>query len=377
MPGRDGFANAVGVGFPLRSRGMTPRTQTRLLWIGAWLTIAVFVGGGGVYVANSFVEDPEPIVASIAPASTTVVTAGLVVDPAPERSIDPYRGYGTWVDVFDFDPAYNPPTVAAGDLVEMAELGVGTLFLQAARLDDRTPDGLVDPWLLTEMLLAAHRHGVDVVGWYLPRFEATADDADRLIAMSDFAVLGHRFDGVAVDIEWIGPDREGNPITDDDRSSRLASMSEVVGAHLGDDPLGAIVPPPVQTEVINTSFWPGFPWTEIAEVYDVWLPMSYWSFRSDASGYGDGYAYHEESVRRLRANVGDPEALVHGIGGIGGLDGVDDPPDPPEPLATVDEIERFVTALTDTASIGGSIYDWNTLEPAVRVRLAALFSGER
>ena len=154
-------------------------------------------------------------------------------------------------------------------------------------------------------------------------------------------------------------------------------MSESVGAHLGDDPLGAIVPPPVQTEVINTSFWPGFPWTEIAEVYDVWLPMSYWSFRSDDSGYGDGYAYHEESVRRLRDNVGDPDALVHGIGGIGGLDGVDDPPDPPEPLATVDEIERFVTALTDTASIGGSIYDWNTLEPAVRVRLAELFTGER
>ena len=86
--------------------------------------IAVLVGGGGgVYVANSFVEDPEPIVASIAPASTTVVTAALVVDPAPERSIDPYRGYGTWVDVFDFDPAYNPPTVAAGDLTEMKDLG--------------------------------------------------------------------------------------------------------------------------------------------------------------------------------------------------------------------------------------------------------------
>lgn len=147
------------------------------------------------------------------------------------------------------------------------------------------------------------------------------------------------------------------------------------GAAVGDDPVGAIVPPPVQTEVINTSFWPGFPWTEIAEVYDVWLPMSYWSFRSDSSGYGEGYTYHEESTRRLRANVGDPDAPVHGIGGIGGLDGIDDPPDPPEPLATLEEIERFVVALADTGSIGGSIYDWDTLEPAVRVRLAELFAG--
>ena len=195
--------------------------------------------------------------------------------------------------------------------------------------------------------------------------------------MSAFEVLGHRFDGIAVDIEWIGPDRAGDPIDDETRSRRLVDLTGALAAAVGDDPLGAIVPPPVQTEVINTSFWPGFPWTEIAEVYDVWLPMSYWSFRSDASGYGDGYDYHEESVRRLRDNVGDPDAPVHGIGGIGGLDGVDDPPDPPEPLATVEEIERFVTALADTASIGGSIYDWNTLEPAVRVRLAELFAAAR
>ncbi|MEZ5243491.1 MAG: hypothetical protein R2707_00220 [Acidimicrobiales bacterium] len=353
---------------------MTRTTQVRLLWLGAWLMIAAFVGGGGVYVANSFVEDPEPIVVAVAPAVMTTVTATLVVDAAPERSVDPYRGYGTWVDVFDFDPAYNPPTVTSADVADMADLGVGTLYLQAARLDDRTPEGLVDPWLLADMVLAAHRSEIDVVGWYLPRFEDSDEDLDRLAAMSDFEVLGHRLDGVAVDIEWIGPDRDGDPIDDETRSDRLAALTADIGARVGDDPLGAIVPPPVQTEVINTSFWPGFPWSEIAEVYDVWLPMSYWSFRSDASGYGDGYAYHEESVRRLRANVGDPEALVHGIGGIGGIDGVDDPPDPPEPLATVDEIERFVAALADTASIGGSIYDWNTLEPAVRVRLAELFA---
>ncbi len=110
-------------------------------------------------------------------------------------------------------------------------------------------------------------------------------------------------------------------------------------------------------------------------LYDVWLPMSYWSFRSDASGYGDGYAYHEESVRRLRSNLGDPEALVHGIGGIGGVDGIDDPPDPEEPLATLAEIERFAVALADTGSIGGSIYDWNTLEPTVRTALADLLGA--
>jgi hypothetical protein len=354
---------------------MTPKTQVRLLWLGAWGVVAAFVLGGGVYVANSFVEDPDPIVVVVAPAATTTVSARLVVDDPPERTLEPYRGYGTWVDVFDYDPAYNPPSVVAADIAEMAELGVRTVFLQAARLDDRTPNGLVDSWLLAEMLLAAHAEGLDVVGWYLPRFEASSDDIDRLAAVSEFEVLGHRFDGVALDIEWIGPDREGNPIDDETRSQRLVDLTLGMGVLAGDDPLGAIVPPPVQTEVINTSFWPGFPWAQMAPVYDVWLPMSYWSFRSDSSGYGEGYAYHEESVRRLRDNVGDPEVPVHGIGGIGGLDGVDDPPDPPEPLATVDEIERFVVALGDTESIGGSIYDWNALEPAVRTRLAELFAS--
>ena len=31
--------------------------------------------------------------------------------------------------------------------------------------------------------------------------------------------------------------------------------------------------------------------------------------------------------------------------------------------------------LADTGSIGVSMYDWNTLEPAVRLRLAELFSA--
>ena len=341
---------------------------TWVAWFGAVVMVAGFVGGGIVYVANSRVVDPAPLVAVIAPAATTMVVAPLEVGAAGERTVDPYVGYGTWVDVFDYDPAYGAPSVSVADLADMAELGVRTVYLQAARLDDRTPDGLVDPWLLTDFLLAAHARDLDVVAWYLPRFGDDDADLDRLTAIAEFEVLGHRFDGVAVDIEWIG-----DGIDDETRTTRLLSLSDRIRAAVGADPLGAIVPPPVQMEVINESFWPGFPWRELGDRYDVWLPMSYWSFRSDSSGYGDGYAYHVESVRRLRNNVGDPDALVHGIGGIGGLDGVDDPDETPEPLASLEEIERFVVALDDSDSIGGSIYDWDTLEPAVRQRLAALF----
>ena len=190
--------------------------------------------------------------------------------------------------------------------------------------------------------------------------------------MHRFEVLGQRFDGIALDIEWTGdgidPERPAG--------RRLVELTDAVRREVGDVPLGAITPPPVQMEVVNPDFWPGFPWAQLADDYDVWLPMSYWSFRSDASGYGEGYTYHEESVRRLRANVGDPDALVHGIGGIGGLDGIDDPEEPEEPLATIDEIQRFLAALADTASIGGSIYDWYTLEPAARDLLRDHFGSD-
>jgi hypothetical protein len=182
-------------------------------------------------------------------------------------------------------------------------------------------------------------------------------------------VLGHRFDGVAVDIEWTGGDLEPEA-----RSDRLVDLAEASRASI-DGPIGAIVLPPVLTEVVNENLWPDFPWAEIAPHYDVWLPMSYWSFRSTESGYGDGYAYNAESTHRLRDNIGDPDAVVHGIGGIGGVDGVDDDPNPEEPLASVSEITAFVQSLGDTGSVGGSIYDWNSLEPPVRRHVAELFES--
>jgi len=340
-------------------------------WILAALVSAGFVGGGGAYVAQSRVDTPAPVIVEITSVETGLSSGTLVVAGPQQRTLDPYSGYGTWVDVFDYAPAYAgaEPPVSIGTLAEMAELGVGTVYLQAARLDDRTPDGLEDPWLLAEMLVTAHELGMDVVAWYLPRFGDDDADLDRITAMADFEVLGHRFDGMAVDIEWTG-----DGIDHDTRSERLVELSRAARQVLGREPLGAIVLPPVQIEVVNPDFWPGFPWAGIADQYDVWLPMSYWSFRSESSGYSDGYAYHEESVRRLRNNLGDQNALVHGIGGIGGTDGVDDDPQPPEPLTSIDELQNFADALTDTGSIGVSMYDWNTLEPAVRLRLAELFS---
>lgn len=339
-------------------------------WVLAAAMAALFVGAGVLYVVES--RRPEPIAyAFTATLAPVTATAGGLESPEPSgRTVQPYEGYGTWVDVFDFSPPYagTTPSVTPDDLATMAGFGVQTVYLQAARLDDRSPGGLEDPWLLAEFLLAAEAEGIDVVAWYLPKFGGDGVDERRINQMADFEVLGRRFDGVGVDIEWT---RDND---DETRSARLIELSEAAAEDNPGVPLSAIVLPPVLIEVVNTDFWPGFPWEEIAPFYDVWQPMSYWSFRSQASGYGDGYTYNEESVRRLRANIGDPDAVVHGIGGIGGVDGIDDPENPQEPLASIEELDRFVDSLRDTGSIGGSVYDWATLDDAARARLADLFA---
>jgi hypothetical protein len=253
----------------------------------------------------------------------------------------------------------------------MAAQGVHTVYLQATRLDDRTPGVLEDRWLLAEFLLRAHQRGMRVVGWYLPEWVEDRSDLDRLEAVSDFTVLGQRFDGVGVDIEYTADELDPEV-----RSQRLVALSEAFRAASGDDAIGAIVLPPVQIEVINDQFWPDFPWRAIEPYYDVWMPMSYWSFRRESSGYKNGYSYSEESIRRLRNNLGDPSALVHGVGGIGAVDGVDDDPDPEEPLASINDLEPFTQSLRDTGAIGGSIYDWRTMEPAARERLSSLMAQQ-
>ena len=284
------------------------------------------------------------------------------------RSIDSYRGHGTWVDGFDYSPAYSdsgPPPVLPTAVDEMAATGVRTLYIQSGRLDARSPDLLEDRWVLVEFLMRAAQNDIDVVAWYLPKWDDDTVDLDHLMAAHTFQALGYRFDGVAVDIEW---NQDG--LEPAERSERLVRLSRLLRIQTGGDPLGAIVLPPVQTEVVNPTFWPEFPWSEISNLYEVWLPMSYWSFRTEP--YGDGYLYNAESVRRLRDNLGDPDALVHAIGGIGAQ--IDAPPSGTEPyMAHVDQLDGFAQSLVDTGAIGGSIYDWLTLDAAGRAKMGELF----
>lgn len=288
------------------------------------------------------------------------VVARLVQHSQVPRDRAVYAGAGTWVDGFDFGPAYKgsapTPPVAPRDVDAMAANGVKTIFLQAVRQDARSPDGIVDQALVAEFLIRAHRHGMRVVGWYLPSFVDTSLDLLRLEQIVNFNVLGHRFDGVAVDIEDVKDVVDVN-----DRNQRLIDLSTSLRNVSGTSAMGAIVLPPVLTEVVNTKYWPDFPYSDLEPLYDVWLPMSYWTFRSVSSGYHDGYTYNDESVRRLRNDLANPTASVHAIGGIGDT-------------VTPDELDGFARSLADDGAVGGSIYDWNSMTPASRAAFAATFA---
>jgi len=288
------------------------------------------------------------------------IVARLVQHSSEPRDRTAYAGLGTWVDGFDFGPAYKggaaAPPVSPSAVDDMAANGVKTLFLQAVRQDTRSPDGIVDRALVAEFLIRAHRHGMRVVGWYLPTFVDTSLDLLRLEQIVDFDALGHRFDGVAVDIEDVKDVPDVN-----DRNQRLIDLSTGLRNVSGHDALGAIVLPPVLTEVVNTRYWPNFPYADLRPLYDVWLPMSYWTFRSTSSGYHDGYTYNDESTRRLRNDLGDPNAFVHAIGGIGDT-------------VTPEELDRFAQSLADDGALGGSIYDWNSMTPASRAASAQSFA---
>ena len=198
---------------------------------------------------------------------------------------------------------------------------------------------LAAPTQLGQFLRRAHARGMRVVAWYAPTFASVDADFRRLMAIRDFNAGGQYFDGIGVDIEWKAsvPDNRA-------RNAALIALSRRLRAATS-RPLAAIVLSPVHLEVINPAYWPAFPWRSIAPSYDAWLPMTYWTDRTTASGYREAGRYVDETVRRLRADLGAPRAPVHVIGGVGGQ-------------STTQQYRRFIAAARAHGAVGISVYDF-------------------
>ena len=100
--------------------------------------------------------------------------------------------------------------------------------------------------------------------------------------------------------------------------------------------------PAVLLEVVNPNLWPGFPYRALGSSVDVWLPMTYWTLRSGADR--DAFTYTDQSIRRLRTDLGDPRARIAPIGGLADS-------------STPADYQAFALAVRQTGAVGRSVYD--------------------
>ncbi|RMH73989.1 MAG: hypothetical protein D6683_13015, partial [Actinomyces sp.] len=82
---------------------------------GTGLVLVVVLVGALAGAATALVEAAGPRAGRTVAVTGTVergVGEWSVAEPA-ERTLEPYRGYGAWVDVFDYSPPYagDPPPV--------------------------------------------------------------------------------------------------------------------------------------------------------------------------------------------------------------------------------------------------------------------------
>jgi hypothetical protein len=284
-------------------------------------------------------------VASSARSRTNRIAA--VVEAAADAqasvaTLDTYGGLGTWIDIYD--ASWDDPAAA---VASMKAHGVRTLYLQTSNFNRHRPFVHADG--VREFVDAAHAEGLSIVAWYLPGFRDVDLDVRRSMAAIRYRTpSGNAFDSFALDIE--------SPTVrmPQARTRRLLSLSDRLRRAAGDAyPLGAIIPSPRGMQR-NATYWPHVPYRKLADRYDVFLPMTYFTWR--VSGPAGARSYTTGNIHIIREETGDPSVPIHVIGGIAGG-------------ANANETAGFVQAVRERGVMGASYYtfpliragDWRSL----------------
>jgi hypothetical protein len=265
--------------------------------------------------------------------------------------VDAYYGLGSWVDIYD-GRAWKDP---AGVVADVASHGMRTLYIETG--NSRSAGELFKPAQLKQFISEAHAHKMKVVAWYLPDMTDLPRDFSRINAAIQLRTDdGQRFDSFALDIES-GAIKSQKP-----RNRALMALSRQIRAAVGPSyPLGAITPSPVGLSRAG-SYWSTFPYTDLATIYDVFVPMGYYTYH----GSGAKLAYSDTvgNARILRAHKGCSAVPIHMIGGEA-------------EKTTATEVNAFVRGAKETGCIGVSLYGWAGTKPAAWSELAAFGSGPR
>jgi len=92
------------------------------------------------------------------------------------------------------------------------------------------------------------------------------------------------------------------------------------------------------------SYWPGFPYAELRAIYDVFLPMTYFSYRVEGRRAVEDYIVRSLAI--IREETGDASVPIHVIGGIGDR-------------TNRREARGFMRAAIGCRALGWSVYDYS------------------
>ncbi len=289
---------------------------------------------------------------------TLLVTAGTLLllasaggaastAPAAKRAdASIFGGLGTWVDIYDGGVYAAPERTAA----RIAARGVSTVWAETANY--RVTSDVVEPVKLGRLVDALQSRGIRVIGWYLPGHVNHGRDLRRARAMLNFRTpQGRSFDGISLDVESTAVKNAAL------RSRRAVALTRQIRAEAGDLPL-AIIPFNPRGLERHPRTWPNFPWADLAESADAFVPMVYTG--GAMKGFDATYGYVTRSLRLLRVATGDPDLPIHVAGGVADR-------------MTADELAGFAAAVADDGgTIGVSLYDWPTTPPSSWRVLASL-----
>ena len=266
--------------------------------------------------------------------SVVLDAGGRAIAAGGRPPIMAYRGLGAWVDLFD-STYWNDPAAAISG---MTAHGVRTLYIETSNF--HWPSDLNKPAALSEFIVQAHAHGMKVVAWYLPQLKDLAYDLRRCKAALDFRTAdGQRFDSFGLDIE----DSSVTPASA--RTTQLLTLSGELRAAVGAGyPLGAIIPSPTGM-TIHASFWPDFPYKQLAAIYDVMVPMGYYTYH--VHGYAKVFAETANNFTIIREQTGDPRIPIHVIGGAAAN-------------SSTAEVQAYVRCVREYGGLGASLYDYGT-----------------
>ncbi|NTU71410.1 MAG: hypothetical protein HGB10_06290 [Coriobacteriia bacterium] len=316
---------------------MTTRTRRIVVFIGLIATIVAGLVSCGVVASSLFgratqSSRPEP-----------------AAQPAP-KSPKAYKGLGTWVDLWDARAWRDP----AGAVADMESHGVKTIYIQTG--NSRSTSGISNREALADFIREAHKRDMYVVAWYLPSLKAKSHDYEHVMEAIEFETSdGQRFDSFALDIESTAVKRIAT------RNANLAKLSARIRKAVGKDyPLGGIIPSPSGIAK-QSGFWDDFPYENVANDYDVLLPMAYYTYHGNTGPQAKADAML--SMKILREQPGCERIPVHLIGGIASR-------------SSPAEIEAFAKAARDTGCIGASIYDWAGTKPAQWRKLEAVWGAD-